>query len=133
MRVNLIMRLPAFILKKWLKEIIIRDHNIEIKFYYKRRSRTIKELLDTLIIWIDKRVFFDNQFYPNDFDIVVNGTLYKNQNLVEINDYRIQAGDLIQLIVPNRTNILSGRYKISFGSHGYSKKVNFKIDILSSR
>ena len=100
-----------------------------MKFYYKRRNRTIKELLESLIIWIDKRVFYDNQLYPIDFDIVVNGTLYKNENLTEINDYRIQAGDMIRFIVPNRTNISSGRHKISFGSHGYSKKVNFKIEI----
>lgn len=102
-------------------------------FYYKRRSRTIKEFLESVIIWIDKKIFFNNQIYPNDFDIVINGNLYKNQNITEIDDYHIQAGDVIKLIAPNRTNLSSGRYTISLGSHEYPKKINFKMDILSSK
>ncbi|MFX1574597.1 MAG: hypothetical protein ACFFB0_17790 [Promethearchaeota archaeon] len=127
------MRLPSFVLKKWLKEIFIRDHNLEMRFYFKRQNLTIKEFLDSIIIWIDKSVFFDNQIYPIDFDIVVNGTLYKNESLAIINNYRIQAGDMIRFIVPNRTNISSGRHKIYLGSHGYSIKTSFKIEIQTSK
>ena len=127
------MRLPACILKKWCKEIVIRNHRIEMTFYYKRRNRTIKEFLESVIIWIDKKLFFNNQIYPKDFDIVINENLYKNQNLAEIDDYHIQAGDVIKLSAPNRTNLSSGRYKISLGFHGYPKKINFKMDIFSSK
>ncbi|MFX1281850.1 MAG: hypothetical protein ACFFA3_21045 [Promethearchaeota archaeon] len=122
-------RLPSSLIRRWFKGIIIRNGKVRFIFYHSRGKENIRKFLSKMIIWIENTLFFDIKTYPNDFDVDLNGVLYKNQNLDQISEYRIQKGDKIRLITPNRTQISSGWYKIYMGKN---RGIYFSMNIRAS-
>ena len=108
-------KVPSFVIKKWFKEIVIKNNELEFTFYYRVFNKSIRKFLSKIIIWIDNILYFDINLFPDDYDVELNGTLYSNRDLNKIIDNNIQKGDLIRLTTPNRTNLSTGMHQISMG------------------
>ena len=119
-------KIPSFIVKNLLKEINIRNKQVEFTFDYRGWNNSIRKFLSKLILWIDQGLFFDIKIFPNDFDLELNGILYQNQKINQIIDFRIQKGDIIRLITPNRMNISSGIHKIAMGR---KQSIHFNMNV----
>jgi len=127
------LRVPSFLLKKFMKVEINGDY-IEfsiIKFEILKSN--LLEELKGLIIKIDGTVIFDVDLFPNSFHIRLNGVFYNNHDLSKIYKENITTLDNFVLIIPNRSNIISGKHKISLGTKISNFVATWKFIIMPSQ
>jgi len=117
-----ITRVPSFLLKSFMK-IELDGEYIEFSIKFASVNRNLEEELMGLNITIDGTVIFDIDLIPNNFHIRLNDIFYNNQDLFKIYNKKISTLDKFVLIIPNSSNIIAGKHKISF----YSKISNLTV------
>jgi len=110
---------------KRLVKISLSGDFINIKFPSLTQKRKIKEIFEDLIISIEDVSIFDVSTYPNDFDIKLNDIFYPNQHISEIDEKTLKIGDKLELIVPNRANLIDGNYEVKIQTHTGRIKAKF--------
>ena len=79
------MRLPAFALKRMLR-IFLHGNYVEFKFIMPMMGgyQPLGQGLEQFIIGVNDEPYFDMQFYPNDFLLILNDVIYPNQEVQKI-------------------------------------------------
>jgi len=114
-------------------KVEINGDYIEFSIKFETIKRNLLEELKGLIIKIDGTVIFDVDLFPNSFHIRLNGVFYNNYDLSKIYNENITTLDNFVLIIPNRSNIISGKHKISFVSKISNLTVTSKFRIMLSQ
>ncbi len=127
-----LLRVPSFLLKRFMKVEINGDY-LEFSIKVETLKRNFLEELKGLTIKIDGTIIFDIDLFPNSFHIRLNGVFYNNQDLSKIFNENITPIDNFVLIFPNRSNIISGKHKISFGSKISNLSFTWKFIIMPSQ
>ena len=122
------LRVPSFLLKNFMQVEINGDY-IEFSIKFATLKRNLVEELKGLRIKIDGTVIFDIDLFPNSFHVRLNGVFYNNQDLFRIYNKKITTLDKFVLIIPNRSNIILGKYKIAFCSKISNLTVTTKLTI----
>jgi len=115
-----------------MKVEIIGDY-IEFSLKFETIKRNLMEELKCLIIKIDGTVVYDVDLFPNSFHVRLNGVFYNNHDLSKIYNENITTIDNFVLIIPNRSNIISGKHKISLVSKNVNLTVTSKFIIMTSQ
>ena len=126
------LRVPSFLLKNFMKVEINGDY-IEFSIKFETLKRNLLGELKGLIIKIDGTVIFDVDLFPNSFHIRLNGVFYNNHDISKIYNENITTLDNFVLIIPNRSNIISGKHKISLVSKISNLSVTSKFKIMPSQ
>lgn len=114
-------------------KIEINGGYIEFSIKFETLKRNLLGELKGLIIKIDGTVIFDVDLFPNSFHIKLNGVFYNNHDLSKIYNKNITTIDTFVLIIPNRSNIISGKHKISLVSKIANLTVTSKFKIMLSQ
>ncbi len=114
-------------------KVEINGDYIEFSIKLETLKRNLLGELKGLIIKIDGTVIFDVDLFPNSFHIRLNGVFYNNHDLSKIYNENITTLDNFVLIIPNRSNIISGKHKISLVSKISNLTVISKFKIMPSQ
>ena len=114
-------------------KVEINGDYIEFSIKFETIKRNLLEELKGLIIKIDRTVIFDVDLFPNSFHIKLNGVFYNNHDISKIYYENITTLDNFILIIPNRSNIILGKHRISFVSRISNLTVTSKFKIIPSQ
>lgn len=123
------MRIPKFIMKELIK-VSVSNKYLHFKMKIGTTSQPLRRSLEDLVIKLDDTTIFDAYLYPNDFHIRLNGVLYQNKDLNQIQGRLTSPSDGIEIIIVNRFNIFPGEYKFSFKNRDFKIGATAKLKVI---
>lgn len=93
-------------------------------------SQPLRRSLEDLIIKLGDTTVFDTYLYHNDYHIRLNGQLYHNRDLNQIQGRFISSGDNLEIIIANRLKISPGEYKLSFKNRDFKVGATAKLKVI---
>ena len=134
------MRLPGSVMRN-LIIITIKGEFLELAFHFTPSSNrfaklryqyTLRDFVYGCKLKIKKDIIFDANLYSEDFHVKVDGFIVQNQDLKKILNVNLGSVENLDIIVPNKFNITSGKYKIDLRTEAPKFRYVFKAEVLAT-
>ena len=102
------------------------------RFAKLRYQYTLRDFIYSRKLIIKKDVIFDARLYSEDFHVKVDGLFVHNQDLEKILNVNLGSIENLDIIIPNKHNITSGKYKIDLRTETPKFRYVFKADVSTS-
>ena len=134
------MRLPGSVMRN-LIIITIKGEFLDLSFHFTPSSNrfvklryqyTLKDFIYGCKLKIKRDIIFDASLYSEDFHVKVDGLFVHNQDLIKILNVNLGSVENLDIIVPNKFKITSGKYKIDLRTETPKFRYVFKADVSTS-